>query len=277
MNLKMKLNHNKKRNTALLYEVLIRELSRSIVEKNEQLKEELASIINKGFNKDTILLKELNLYKALYETSDIHPHLAEKLISEVKREHSKIDRDKLFQEQSHIIKKINKILSKSVFSNFVPNYKSIATIYQIFDHECPVKQRVLLENEIVRKLISNKKQKEDNMKPIDNIVFQSFVNKFNLEYSTKLAEEQRQMLNKYISSFVDNGLELKVYLNEEITRLKKIVKNSLRSKEIKDDSEMTEKTKKVLSTLSEMKNEKIDKYLVNRIFKIQKLAKEILD
>jgi len=273
----MKIKHNKKRNTAFLYEVLIRELSRSIMEKNEQLKKELASIINKGFNKKTTLLKELNLYKALYETSDVHPHLAEKLITEVKKEHSKIDKDKLFLEQSSVIKQINKILSKSVFSNFVPNYKSIATIYQIFDNECPVKQRVLLENEIVRKLISNKNQKEGNMKPIDNIVFQSFINKFNLEYSTKLLEEQKQMLNKYISSFVDNGLELKVYLNEEIARLKKIVKNSLSSKEVKDDSDMTEKTKKVLLTLSKMKNENIDKRLINKIFKIQKLAKEILD
>jgi hypothetical protein len=277
MNLKMKLKHNKKRNTAFLYEVLIRELSRSIIEKNEQLKKELALIINKSFNKEALLLKELNLYKALYETSDVHPHLAEKLIFEVKKEHSKINKKKLFQEQSYIIKQINKILSKSVFSNFVPNYKSIATIYQIFDQECSVKQRVLLENEMVKKLISKKGQKEDNMKPIDNIVFKSFVNKFNSEYSIKLVEEQKQMLNKYISSFDDNGLELKVYLNEEIARLKKVVKNSLRAEEIKNDSEMTKKTKKVLLTLDEMKNKNIDKYLINKIFKIQKLAKEILD
>jgi uncharacterized protein with ATP-grasp and redox domains len=273
----MKLKHNKKRNTAFLYEVLVRELARTVVEKNQKLKETLASIINKNFNKETLLFQELNLYKTLYESSNVPPHLAEKLIFEVRKEHSKIDKKILFEEQTHVIKQINKVLSKSVFSNFVPNYKSIATIYQIFDQDCPVKQRVLLENEMAKKLISNKKKKENVMKPIDNIVFKSFVSRFNSEYSSKLVEEQRRMLNKYISSFMDNGIELKIYLNEEVARLKKVVKRSLELQDVKSDIEMTNKTKKILSILDEVKEKKIDKYLINKIFKIQKLAKEILD
>ena len=36
--LKSKLKHNKKRNTAFLYEMLVRELTKSVVKKNEELK-----------------------------------------------------------------------------------------------------------------------------------------------------------------------------------------------------------------------------------------------
>ena len=183
----------------------------------------------------------------------------------------------LFEEQTRVIKQINKALSKSVFSNFVPNYKSIATIYQIFDQNCPVKQRVLLENEMAKKLISSKKKKENVMKPIDNIVFKSFVSRFNSQYSSTLIEEQKEMLNKYISSFMDNGIELKVFLNEEVARLKKVVKRSLTLEDIKNDLEMENKTKKVLSILDEVKEKNIDKHLINKIFKIQKLVKEISD
>ena len=63
-----KLKHNKKRNTAFLYETLVRELTKSIVKKNNQRKEKLMETIKEFFGKDKLLAKELELYKALCET-----------------------------------------------------------------------------------------------------------------------------------------------------------------------------------------------------------------
>ena len=99
--------------------------------------------------------------------------------------------------------------------------------------------------------------------------------RFNGKYSENLLKEQKILLNKYITSFLDNGVELKVYLNEEISRLKKNISNALRMQEIEDDSEMLEKTKDVLNLLENFKQEKINKTLINKILKIQNLAKEI--
>ena len=42
---KMRLKHNKKRNTAFLYETLIKELTKSVVEKDIDKKEKLNSLI----------------------------------------------------------------------------------------------------------------------------------------------------------------------------------------------------------------------------------------
>ena len=58
-------------------------------------------------------------------------------------------------------------------------------------------------------------------------------------------------------------------------RLKKRIFNSLNSEEIKSDSEMTKKTKKILNVLEELREYKIDKSLINKVFKIQNLTKEI--
>ena len=150
----MKLKHNKKRNTAFLYETLIRGLTKAIVEKNKELKDELVSILKEHFEKNSLLYKELKLYKTLCETYDLEPHVAEKLVYEIKREHLNIDKKQLFNEQSVLIKKINTLLSRSSFSNFLPNYKSLATVYQIFNEETPIKKRVLLENALVKKMAS---------------------------------------------------------------------------------------------------------------------------
>ena len=201
--------------------------------------------------------------------------MAEKLIYEIRQEHSKLNEKKLFSEQSILIKKINSLLSKSVFSNFVPNYKSLATVYQIFNQETPVKKRVLLEHALIKKMSNKITDSELKIKPINSLVYKSFVSRFNSEYSSTLISEQKELLSKYISSFVDNGIELKMFLNEEISRLKDSIKESLSLEDIKQDTEMVSKTKKILETLDNFRKDRIDKNLIMKVLKIQNLAKEI--
>jgi len=271
----MKLKHNKKRNTAFLYETLIKEMTKAVIEKNIELKNEIFSIIKESFQNNSTLYKELKLYKSLCDTYDLEPHVAEKLIYEIRQEHSKLNEKKLFSEQSILIKKINSLLSKSVFSNFVPNYKSLATVYQIFNQETPVKKRVLLEHALIKKMSNKITDSELKIKPINSLVYKSFVSRFNSEYSSTLISEQKELLSKYISSFVDNGIELKMFLNEEISRLKDSIKESLSLEDIKQDTEMVSKTKKILETLDNFRKDRIDKNLIMKVLKIQNLAKEI--
>ena len=58
---KVRHKHNKKRNTAFLYEALIKELTESIVRKNEEKKKNIVTILKEHFRKGTLLRKELNL------------------------------------------------------------------------------------------------------------------------------------------------------------------------------------------------------------------------
>jgi len=270
----MKLRHNKKRNTAFLYETVVKELTKAIFKENKSLVKELTGLLVEHFKKNTILRKELNLYKSLYETRNVSEKVAEKLIFEVRISHQKLDKKKIFSEQSVLIKKMNRVISKNAFSNFVPNYKSLATIYQIFNDDTPAKSRVLLEDNVSKRL-SSKKINEEEMRPVDDIVYKTFIKKFNEEYSSKLLNEQGELLSKYISSFVDNGIELKIFLNEEVARLKKTLTGSLKMKEVQEDHGMLNKTKEVLEVLENFKKTKINKALVERILKIQNLAKEI--
>ena len=106
--------HNKKRNTAFLYEILIRELTKSIIRKDNNRKAAIVSILKEGFNKGTALYKELQLYKDVASTSELDPQYAEKFINYLKMEHEKIDTKALFKEQGVVITKINKMLSKDV-------------------------------------------------------------------------------------------------------------------------------------------------------------------
>ena len=87
------------------------------------------------FAKGTELNKE-QFFISMYETRDIERNVAEKIITEVKKKYSDLDKKAVFQEQSALINKINKTLSKNIFSNFVPNYKSLATAALSFKIRC---------------------------------------------------------------------------------------------------------------------------------------------
>ena len=51
------------------------------------------------------------------------------------------------------------------------------------------------------------------MKHIDNLTYKTFVGKFNDTYKNSLKENQKSLLTNYITSFSDNGLGLKSFIN----------------------------------------------------------------
>ncbi len=272
----MRLKHNKKRNTAFIYEALIRELTKTIIKGDPNKRKKIVSIVKEHFAKGTALSKELEIYKSLYETSNLDNNTAEKLMFEAKVAYATLNKKKVFDEQSDLIKKVNKSLAGSIFGNFVPNYRNLASLYTIFNHSATVKEKVFLEGKIVQQLTNNKSEDSEGKKdPIDNVVYKSFVKRFNEKYADTLEESQKDLLTKYVASFADDGLELKMFLNEEIGSLKEKVKASLEDSVINEDGDMLFKTKKVLEKLENYKNKEIDHTVVAEILKIQQLAKEI--
>jgi hypothetical protein len=266
--------HNKKRNTAFLYEVLTTALTKSIIDKNAPKKRFVSALIKENFGKGMILGSELQHYQALLETSGLEIYVAEKLLQETKRAYSQLNSKRIFDSQTKIINKINKTLSKEAWNTFVPNFKSLATVDAIFNISTPVKQRVLHEDVLLKLLQSPQKLEENRLQPMDNIIYNSFVKKFNEKYGT-LLREQKDLLGKYISSFADNGLELKLYLNEEVGRLKTSVEKSLKLEEIYADENMVEKTKKVLGILEEFKSAPPTSEVITRVLQVQQLVREI--
>jgi len=275
----MKLKHNKKRNTAFLYEALVKELTKSIVHGNKELKEELMSTMKQYFSPGKPLRNELDLIKALSETRHLDLFTAERLLNETKAEYSKLNKKQIFNEQSAMINRINKVLGTDVFSNFVPNYKHLATIHQIFSEKVPVKSRVLLERTIIGSLTSKPRNAavKTEMPHMDKLVYKKVIENFNTKYDGELLTEQKNLINKFIVCTGDRATEFKVYLNEEIGRLKEEVSEA-RNKEIfQNDNELSEKMNLVSEALNKFQTKKIDQTLVHKVMQIQQLVKELVD
>jgi hypothetical protein len=274
MESKTKLKHNKKRNTAFLYETLIKELAKSVVYSNKEHQKLVSSIIKEHFKKRSILDQELSLYKQVYETKEYPKEVAEKLINTVKAEHSRLDQKAIFEEQSKLISKINHLVGTDAYDNFVPNYKTLATISQIFNRSTEPRKRILLEQELIESVSSKQPEKKMVLERTDSLVLKRFIERFNESYEGKLLKEQKQLLSKFVSHNPDS-IELKVFLNEEVHRIKEKLKDLSTSSFLKENETLAANVKQTIAYLQNLKIDRVDEGLVEKIMYLQEFVGEV--
>lgn len=270
----MKTRHNKKRNTAFVYEALVRENTVALLRKDTTTQSKIVKILKTHFSPGSTLRKELDCYRSLYENEELDIETHKEILRECKLQRALLPANELFESQTRLIHDVNKTLSPSIFKNFVPNYKTLATIAQIFADTTTPKQRVILEQKMMKEM-QNQKEPAEFSAEIDNVVYRAFVKKFNDKYDGELLDEQKQLLAHYIASFSDNALALKTFLNEEIGRLKEIMSEAPLCEEIKEDPKMVAKSKEVVQILESYSKEGINEKMLTTILKTQKLAREI--
>jgi hypothetical protein len=272
----MKTRHNKKRNTAFVFEALVREATVAVIKENYETKDKAVALIKKHFAPGSVLYKDLQNYRSLYENQNLPREIAEKIVKEAKLASRVMDPHGLFVSQSDLIADVNKELTPEVFNNFVPNYKTLASIAQMFSDKSSPKSAVILESNIINNMTLSE-DKQEILEPIDNLVLNSFITKFNEKYHRGLLENQKILLNYYITSFADNSLTLKTFLNSEITRLKETLSTSLGDEIIKQDKDLTDKTNQVIEKLNHFHHQGVDEKLILSVLQTQQLVEEITE
>jgi len=270
------MKHNKKRNTAFLYESLVKELTKAIVRQQKERKQTIIQIIKENFVNKSPLRKDLELYKSILENKDkMTKEFTNRFLHETKKDYNSLNRKHVFNAQTKLITQINQKLGADVFKNFVPNYKDIATVGSWFqDTSSNAKSRLIIETK-VKSLLVPTDQTEKEMKHIDNLTYKTFVNKFNETYKNSLKENQKKLLTNYIVSFSDNGLGLKTFVNEEVGKIKIKIDEKLSKGVDTINEEKREKLEKVAIVLEDFSKKPLDEKLVKKLFYIQDLLEEL--
>ena len=263
----MKMKHNKKRNTAFIYEVLINELSKSSMNNLQERKHKIINILKSFFYKGSPLKEELEIYHSFNNLDGLEEKTVQKIIFEARDQALRLNSDNVSRAKSKIINLINKDLGKNSWETFVKNYKKMATINQAIFIKTSPKKQVFLE----QKLIDMSQTTAENKKQFPNVnklALKKFLENFNSQYSG-LNENQKKLLNFYITSYKDDGLELKTYLYSELDRLKESLMQHTQGQE------NGEKIKLVLERINNYSNMEVDKNVVTEVIKIQSLLEEI--
>ena len=199
------------------------------------------------------------------------PHLADRLIQESKFSYAMVDRKLAFNAQTRLIAVINKELGSSVYNNFVPNYRDLGTIHNVLQGVEDAKSRVLIENDLVKRLCGAKLLIEKKKyKPIDALVYRQFVKTFNDEYGTILSEGQKKVVSQFVTSFADDGIEFKMYISERLTDLKSALESYKAENPV-----IAEGIENITKKFNNFENLELNEELLLDTLKLQSLVEEL--
>lgn len=129
-----KIKHSKFKNTGVLFELLIRQITLEVL--NGDTQEKAKKILSEHFNQKTEIGKELRLYQLLSQEKYKAENRAEKFIDTILEARKRIDVRKLTKEKYNLIKKIQENFDITQFlSSPITNYKVMASIYKIFESQ----------------------------------------------------------------------------------------------------------------------------------------------
>ncbi len=137
------------------------------------------------------------------------------------------------------------------------------------------KIKIILEEKIVDYMSASADEASQELAPVDNLVYKKFVDNFNEVYSEKLNERQKELLTRYIASFSDNGLEFKLFLNEELGSLKENINSAINTKLAKENEDLKDKFVKISDILESFADNEFTDDNLNELIKIQSLVEEL--
>jgi len=268
----MTTSHNKKRNTAFLFEILLKEQTKAILEKKDEKAKFIEKLIKKFFSVKSVLYKELELYNGLLEFRNKNSQEIDKVIHLAKVERSLLNNSQIYEEQSKLISIINKNLGADVFYNFIPNYKELATINILFSNQTPFNAKLKMEESLKKYLQSSSSKEEYIQEKVDTLIFKKCVENFNGKYET-LLKEQKDLLSKYLLAKFGDNIDFPLYLNQECIRLSESINKN--KEKVKKDKTLYDNIELALSTLKASSIRYNDDLFIYSILKHQQLAKEL--
>jgi len=235
----LNVKHNKIKNTAILYELLSRQITADVI--NDSNSPKSVKIFKEFFNKNTELGKEYALYQVLLEKKYKNDSHAATLVEAVIKSRRKLSNRRLNNEKYNLIKTIKENYDiKEFFNTRIPNFKIMASIYKVFGTETgkedfgPVQktnsvititEHVISNNKKIHKSNKVTETYKEQDKDLRLLSYQLLVDKFNSKYKS-LNENQRNLLKQYINN-VSNTNSLKEFIDMEVIKIKRALKSLL--------------------------------------------------
>ena len=279
----MKIKNSKFKNTGILFELLVRQITADTL---KGVDSPAIDLLKKYFVKSE-LGREYKLYESIQKSPTLNESRASVLIETVLDNSKKFNRTFLRKQKYNLINEIQKHYDVNQFFNSkIKNYKQLASLYTLiegYNSSAMINTEQLMNNKITllehltkQKLDSTKKEEvllefatydEDTR----SLTYKILLEKFNDKYES-LSGEQKEVLKEFINS-VDSTPSLRNFYNTKINELKSSLNTE--AENIKDKATKIKITEvaKLLVELS--KTDKINDDNLVDLLQYYELVKEI--
>jgi hypothetical protein len=227
----MIIKHSKYKNTGILFELLVRQITADTL---SGIESQAINILKKYFTK-TELGKEYKIYESFFKHTNTSEAKADMVISTLIESSKQLNRSVLKRQKYNLIKEIkNHYGLEEFFKTKLPNYKAQAalfTLLEVYNSENLSNPNQIIENKtvlleyLVKSPIDKKEVKENILeefrqqdKDIRALAYRVLLEKFNDKYAD-LNPNQKATLKEFINS-VDNTPKLKEFYNTKINEIK---------------------------------------------------------
>jgi hypothetical protein len=233
----MQIKHSKFKNTGLLFELLVRQITSDTLEG----KNSVAINILKKYFVNTELGKEYKLYEQLTAYKNLSESKAEMIINTLVETSTKLKRSEIRKQKYNLVKEIRDAYNvDKFFKAKVTNYKIFAALNNLIENQSS--EEVMPETVIGNKMtLLEHLTKAPVVIPTDalleeykgygkdlrGLTYKLLLDKFNEKYD-HLNSQQKEVLREVITA-VDNTDKLKEYYNTRITEVRETLKQKIKA------------------------------------------------
>ena len=227
----MQINHSKYKNTGILFELLIRQITNDTLDSKDS---QATNILKKYFVK-TELGREYKLYETLLKKTSLTETKANIITNTLLDSSKSLNKGVIKRQKYNLIKEIQNHYDLNEFFNHkLPNYKVHAAFYTLLETynstsqinpEQIINNKVTILEHLTAAQIKATKIKDEVMsefeksdKDVRFIAYKMLLENFNVKYDT-LHTNQKTILKEYITS-VDNTSRLKEFYTNKINEIK---------------------------------------------------------
>lgn len=222
----MKVKHSKFKNTAILFELLVKQITHEVLSNSKKNVSE--AIIKEFFNSKKELAKELKLYNQLVKEKYSKSNDAKLFLEQIVEERKKLDETKLSREKYNLIKTIKESydLNKFLSSN-LQNYRLLASIYKVFETKTKgingqIREYIDANNLVLEHITATKQSKpkdpiyevfKSQSEDLRLLTYKLMLENFNKKYSN-LDDAQKTILREFINN-VSNTSKFPKFIKEQ--------------------------------------------------------------
>ena len=233
----MQIKHSKFKNTGLLFELLVRQITSDTLEGRNSV----AINILKKYFVNTELGKEYRLYEQLTAYKNLSESKAEMIINTLVETSTKLKRSEIRKQKYNLVKEIRDAYNvDKFFKAKVTNYKIFAALNNLIENQSS--DEVMPETVIGNKMTLLEhltkvpvviptdallEEYKGYSKDLRGLTYKLLLDKFNEKYD-HLNPQQKEVLREVITA-VDSTDKLKEYYNTRIAEVRETIKQKIKA------------------------------------------------